>query len=154
MRAFRETVSIAGLLTAAWLVVAHWHTLPARVPIHFGVTGEPNGWGSPHTFVLFPLVALFTWALLSVIVLYPQTFNYPMKTSASGRERMAPMAEEMISWIKLETIWMFAGITWSAVRAARGEGVGMARTVVALGVTATIGTAILYGLRLQREVAR
>jgi len=49
-----------------------WDQLPARVASHFGATGQPNGWMSRETSVIFFLVLLafllttFTWALTRV----------------------------------------------------------------------------------------
>jgi hypothetical protein len=49
-----------------------WNELPARMASHFGVAGQPNGWMSRETLVIFSLVLLtfllaaFTWALTRV----------------------------------------------------------------------------------------
>jgi hypothetical protein len=49
-----------------------WNQLPARMASHFGVTGQPNGWMSRESLVIFSLglltflLATFTWALTRV----------------------------------------------------------------------------------------
>ncbi len=49
-----------------------WNQLPGRMASHFGATGQPNGWMSRETLVIFSLVLLtfllatFTWALTRV----------------------------------------------------------------------------------------
>ncbi len=52
-----------------WMV---WGQLPARIASHFGPTGQPNGWMTRETSVIFSLVlvasllAIFTWALTRI----------------------------------------------------------------------------------------
>src|SRR5882724_10195607 len=52
-----------------WMV---WNRLPASLASHFGAAGQPNGWMSRETSVIFSLVLLafllttFTWALTRV----------------------------------------------------------------------------------------
>ena len=49
-----------------------WNRLPASLASHFGAAGQPNGWMSRETSVIFSLVllafllAIFTWALTRV----------------------------------------------------------------------------------------
>jgi uncharacterized membrane protein YciS (DUF1049 family) len=49
-----------------------WNQLPARMASHFGTAGQPNGWMSRETLVIFSLalltflLATFTWALTRV----------------------------------------------------------------------------------------
>jgi hypothetical protein len=49
-----------------------WDRLPARVATHFSAVGEPNGWMSPETSLVFALalttslLLTFTWALTRV----------------------------------------------------------------------------------------
>ncbi|MGH9504360.1 MAG: DUF1648 domain-containing protein [Terriglobales bacterium] len=49
-----------------------WDRLPARMAIHFGAAGQPNGWMSRETALIFTLVLLFfllstfTWVLTRV----------------------------------------------------------------------------------------
>jgi hypothetical protein len=49
-----------------------WHELPARMASHFGAAGQPNGWMSRETLVIFFavlltfLLATFTWVLIRV----------------------------------------------------------------------------------------
>jgi uncharacterized membrane protein len=52
-----------------WMV---WDQLPARVASHFGAAGQPNGWMTRETSVIFSLalvaflLATFTWALTRI----------------------------------------------------------------------------------------
>ncbi len=49
-----------------------WNQLPARMASHFGAAGQPNGWMSRETLIIFSLVLLtsllatFTWTLTRI----------------------------------------------------------------------------------------
>ncbi len=71
---YRTMVALLWLalpLTAVqfWTV---WNKLPARMASHFGAAGQPNGWMSRESLVIFSLVLLtfllatFTWVLTRV----------------------------------------------------------------------------------------
>ena len=54
-----------GLVAAVFVMAAAaWPTTPDRVPLHFGLDGRPDGWGSRAAgLTLFPAVAVFLYLL-------------------------------------------------------------------------------------------
>lgn len=67
------------LLFITWLLHIGWTfrvipTLPARIPVHFGLSGEPDGWGGPATL----------WAMLTISVLLG---NFLLLLSGLGEVR-------------------------------------------------------------------
>jgi uncharacterized membrane protein len=57
----------AALLLAPFVVIATlWNKLPARLPIHWNLRGEVDGWASSKSFEIFllPLIAVAVVALL------------------------------------------------------------------------------------------
>ena len=60
----------AALLLAPFLAIAAlWNKLPARIPIHWNLRGEVDGWASSKSFEIFvlPLIAVAVVALLHVL---------------------------------------------------------------------------------------
>ena len=60
----------AALLLAPFLVIAAlWNKLPARIPIHWNLRGEVDGWASSKSIEIFvpPLIAVAVVALLHVL---------------------------------------------------------------------------------------
>ena len=60
----------AALLLAPFLLIAAlWNKLPARIPIHWNLRGEVDGWASSKSFEIFlpPLIAVTMVALLHVL---------------------------------------------------------------------------------------
>lgn len=70
----------SALVVAAAVVVSAvaYPRLPDRVPVHWGIRGEPDRWGSRFEgAVLFPLLMLGAWALLRVLPrVDPRAPNY------------------------------------------------------------------------------
>ena len=151
MRNLRETVGSLGLSIMVVLVVNACMTLPPRIPIHFDLTGKPNGWGSPHVLLWLPGIAITLWLFLTVIARFPQTFNYPVDVTPELRTRLAPLAADLIGWIKLEVIWTFVLTTWTTVRLARGaDGKNMLLAIVLASFAAIASTVGLYIARMRR----
>jgi uncharacterized membrane protein len=57
-----------------------WPRLPERVPVHWGLSGQPNGWGPAWmNAILLPAVACGTYALLLFLPLIdPSRRNYAL----------------------------------------------------------------------------
>lgn len=61
---------IAPLLVLVMLAatLAAWDSLPERVPTHWGISGEPDAWGSRSSLFILPLAALGILALLTLLL--------------------------------------------------------------------------------------
>ena len=60
---------IAPLLVAAmWaFALAVYPRLPDRIPTHWNLRGEADGWGGPGAAFLFPAIGTGTWLLMMVL---------------------------------------------------------------------------------------
>jgi uncharacterized membrane protein len=122
-----EGVALIGLGMEAW--ITYWaffgpERLPERIPIHFDGAGNPNGWGHPRTFLILPLVTLGLYLVITLVAQFPAALNYPVRVTAENRARLERLALEMVTWLKVELVWLFVGIQWFTIDAARsGRGV-------------------------------
>ena len=122
MRKFLEAIALIVLLanitfTADALVGPH--ALPARIPTHFAITGEPNAWGSPRMLLLLPLISLALYALMTLLSRKPASFNYPAPITAQNRGRLHRLAVDMLAWLKAEILTLFALIQFFLIRTVR-----------------------------------
>ena len=60
---------VTWVIVAATFFVARqaYPFLPARIPIHFGFRGEPDGWGSRKTIWLLPIISAVMVAFLTAL---------------------------------------------------------------------------------------
>ncbi len=56
---FDKAAAIAAILAIA-VTVALYPKLPARIPIHWGLTGKPDNWGPAYAIFLLPIGALIS----------------------------------------------------------------------------------------------
>ena len=67
----------------AALAIVAWFFLPARIPTHFGLAGNPDAWDAPSLFTWFSLVGVsFGIPCLIQLLMSPaarDTWNIPEK---------------------------------------------------------------------------
>ena len=122
MRKNLEAVCLGALAVMAWITYQAFHgpnSLPDRIPTHFDLAGNPNGWGSPRTLLLLPVVALGIYLIITVVALFPSAFNYPVRVTASNRARLEELALGMIAWLKVELLCFFTMLQWVIIQAVR-----------------------------------
>lgn len=114
-------IAIAGIVALFGTAIHAWFALPETIPIHFGVDGKANGWGSKNFLWLFPLLSLLMYGMLTVVSRYPQTFNYAVQITQENALRQYHIACSMLNWLKTEMIWLFAYIEWQIFYLANTE---------------------------------
>ena len=61
----KEWLSVLALLGTIVLSFYYFDLLPEKVPTHFNLHGEADGWGSKNTLIIpFPIIKLTTYLLL------------------------------------------------------------------------------------------
>jgi hypothetical protein len=122
MRKTLETIGIAALAFMFWITYSALYgadRLPDRIATHFNLRGQADGWGSPTILLLLPIIALASYAGLTIVARFPAVFNYPVRVTEENRGRLQAVALKMIAWIKVELACLFAWIEWAIVGAAR-----------------------------------
>jgi hypothetical protein len=138
MRTIREALAGLGLLCVCTSLPANWNYLPFRVPVHFGLNGHPDGFGSKSLLWVLPATAVVLYLTLTVVSRYPAYFNFPVPVTDRNRQTLRDLTVEMIGWLKAEVMCIFAWLTFAAISTAEGHsaGVGIAFAPVSLGVIA------------------
>lgn len=122
MRTPLKFAAFAALL-ATWALTAYTiygpHPLPARIPTHFDLAGNPNGWGTPAMLWLLPIIATVVVASMSLVAHFPQSFNYPLRVTPATRPRLQAISLDMIAWLQLEIAGLMLWIQFAIIQAAR-----------------------------------
>src|SRR5262245_3040031 len=79
--------------------------LPEKVPVHFGFTGEADGWGRRAMVWLLPAIGLLVYLGMTLFVMSPAP----------------PGVLLFLAILKIEMLAMFCYIEWGQVRVATGE---------------------------------
>ena len=163
-RALMWTLALGLAASAAWL----WPDVPARVPVHFGLDGEPDRWVGRSAWAWFglPLVALATAAGLDALTRWSlarpglPAVNLPNKGAilALPPERRAPVLARVGA--VLYAVGAACMVTFALVQAgvwAEAHGADGAPWTVAAVAVSAVGplAALVVGLvRVEAEVER
>ena len=155
----RKTLELAGILVLGvlvWITYAALHgpdRLPDRVPTHFDPAGNANAWGSPGGMIILPVIAGGVYLLMTVVACFPSAFNYPVRVTPLNLPRLQDITLNMIAWIKVEIVCLFAVLQWVFVQSARsGEGHLFPR-VLPVFLVLIFGTVALHFVALFRAAS-
>jgi uncharacterized membrane protein len=122
----RKTMEVVGLgLLAALYGITYSalngsDRLPDRIPTHFDISGQPNGWGSPSILWLLPAVATGVYLVMTILArIRFRRYNLPVPVTESNLPFIQQQTSTMIAWIKFEIICLFTYLQWSILQAAR-----------------------------------
>ena len=161
MRKSLEVFCLAALAWISWITYQAVYGpdhLPARIPTHFDMAGNPNGWGSPAGLLLLPIIALAIYVFMTVIALFPSTFHFSMPVTAENRPRLEALAIRVIALCKVEMLCLFLWIQHAIIEAARSPQQTFAATgylipVFVVVILGTVGWHVLAMYRAARPGA-
>jgi uncharacterized membrane protein len=117
---------VAAVLAAYsfFLIQTSLPHLPARIPTHFNLAGEPNGWGSPHMLWLLLAFQVLLAVLMFSIPFWGRRFpgTVSLGTRSLGdytpeqRERIWPLLDQMAGWMGVATSLFFVYIIRESIR--------------------------------------
>lgn len=127
-QAFLEIAALVGLVLSFLTLLRSLPALPASIPIHFGLSGKPDAWGDRQTLWLFPGLNVVLYLAVTITSQFPHTFNYPVAITPENAFKQYQIAFNLLLWLKLEIIWLFAFIEWKMIQVAVGasQGLGVA----------------------------
>jgi uncharacterized membrane protein len=147
MRRIPEILSAALLALLFLVTVPAFYgpeRLPARIPTHFNAAGQADGWGSPETLLLLPVIAAVLYLLMTWVARHPSAFNFPVRVTPRNRQRLEALALNMIAWLKTEVIGVFLSVEWGAIHAARHPEQVLSPLLMPIFLALVFATAIGY----------
>lgn len=121
----RRTLEAVGWLALGWMTWSTYEAvwgpqpLPERIPIHFDLAGNPNGWGSPKGLMILVVVGTVVYLMMGIVARYPGAFNYPVKVRPEFRGQAEGLTLDMIAWLRAELACLFCGLQVAVIDAAR-----------------------------------
>jgi uncharacterized membrane protein len=132
-----QVIAFLGVVTSGVLLAVRWPGLPDIVPRHFGVTGQPDAWGSKVSLLQLPIVTFVLYVLLTVLERFPNSFNYPWRITPENAQTQYRIARKLLISVKALMVWTFFFILWRTLEAALGVRGGLGPWFVPLIVGAT-----------------
>jgi uncharacterized membrane protein len=102
------------------VVIYYWGELPARIPIHFDLSGQPDDWGGRGWLIALPLLAAVAWGGLSLMLRIPHRYNYPWPITPENARQQYRLARAMIAGLAASIAVLLALMTVEMCRLALG----------------------------------
>jgi|SRR5579864_1744813 len=137
-----EIGGAAGLTVLIAMTVAHYRAVPDRVPVHFGLLGQPDAWAGRWALWIAVAIGALAFAGMTALNLALANGTLLGATSTAGVAAVLP------TFLIAEVIWLTAALQWSIIRTAVGAAHGLGIEVIAAiaGIAATaIGIAAIAG---------
>ena len=143
-------MAASGLLFHIVLIARAWASLPSTIPVHYGLSGQPDAWGGKIELLELPVVSVILYVGLTWLARYPHKLNYPWTINERNAEQLYRLAKSSVGAVKGLLVWLFTAISWQTIRVAMGQtgGIGGAFIPVILGITGI--TVLVYVLLASR----
>lgn len=157
-----KIVAAALALYSFFLIQTSLPNLPSRIPVHFNLAGQPDGWGSPNTFwILLGFQVLVCGVMLSMSSWgrrYPGSVHFGTRRlsdfTPEQRELVLPLLDQLGGWMSVITGLFFVFIIRESIGAAGSDHpqfhVGWAAALFVVGL---VGVSVYYVWLINR-VAR
>ncbi|MBN1478914.1 DUF1648 domain-containing protein [candidate division KSB1 bacterium] len=116
-----DYLSILMIVLLFVYTARHVAALPETIPVNFGMTGEPDKWGSRWFVWLLPVVALFVYVILLIPDKLPHYINYPVKITEENAQRQYLMARMFLKTLKLAITVVLLILQWYTIKLALGQ---------------------------------
>lgn len=113
-----EITALLGVFASLAIALYYWHRLPPSIPLHFGITGEPDLWGPKLTFWLIPGIGFISYLSLTITNFFPNTFNYPVPITPENLQNQYQIARQVLLWMKAEVMGILVWIEWGMIQVA------------------------------------
>lgn len=144
---------LTALIVLLTLALAFWgyETIRSDIPIHFGIDGLPDRYGSPSSIWMIPFIQGLLAGSVWYLSHFPHLFNYLEEITPDNAEHQYRMAQRLLRLVNFSVALIFLAIQMGTIRTALGiqEGLGPAFTPIFMSLL--MGPILYYVYRSQRR---
>ena len=119
-----KLMEIVGWIALAmlWaLLLSDYNKLPDTIPTHFSAEGKVDAFGNKNTILILPVIATIVFVGMTVLNLFPQIFNYPVKITEENAFKQYIKATRIIRYLKFIIVVIFGFIMFKTMQIAIGK---------------------------------
>lgn len=135
---------VLGLIVVIVLIYPH---LPAKIPSHFTISGEIDGWAEKQVLWIFTGIVCALYVGLTWLAKMPHRLNYPGKVTPENAPFQYALGRTMLRLIKLEILLMSAAIAVELISIAQSGVVHYGVYIAPVFVAAMLATALFFAYR-------
>lgn len=144
-----EGIAAAAVIAASAEIAMQWNALPARIPVHFGIHGEANGWGGRNSLLMLLGATVVMFVLLTIAETHQRLVNIPVRVN-----RDAPEAKRLIRSLAIAVKAVlsagFFRISHVTIAIALGERSAMGSVFLPVFLIAVFVPGVYYTVRLKK----
>jgi uncharacterized membrane protein len=133
-------IGVLGLIVLIGLPLFYFDNLPERIPIHFGINGQPDGFGDKGMIWLLPIIGVAMYFGFFWLNKFPHLFNYSQQISEENAERLYTINTRMIRTLNAIISCIFAYINYSIIQSALGKQNGLGAWFFPVFILLILGT--------------
>lgn len=145
----RPTLRDRKIILIGWLLIifnvilvfAFYFQLPEKIPTHFNLRGEANGFGNKSTLWILPIISALVYFFMSSVAtkMKPWKFNYPTRVTEKNAPKLYALSIQMMVWLNLGIALMFLAITGEIIlKAIQYEGLQLGWSFIPLVALITL----------------
>lgn len=103
MRGYRISIGLSTVITLGMLIAlaCYFPSLTEKIPIHYGLSGIADAWGSKSTLLWFVGIQVVMFLVFAILSRYPQIHNYPVKVTEENREELFKLSQTCLAHLSL-----------------------------------------------------
>ena len=141
-----------GILLLMFGTAAYYfNQLPERIPIHFNVKGDPDGYGSKNMIWALPILSTVMFLGMWKVSSIPHLYNYQGKITEENAEHQYRMASRMMRVLNLTIMIMFCYMVWISIRVALGNSGGLGSFFLIITLVGTGLIPLYFILQLSKN---
>lgn len=142
-----EVVSVLLLIVMWAVIIRFMRDLPETIPVHFGFTGEPDGYGSKSSLWALGIVGTVAVVVMLVCAYFPRSVNLPVRRE---NPRQMALSVRLVRILSVMIALLFIAIMLNSGREALGLPV-FVRYLPMVVVAVLLLTTIVYCVKIYQS---
>lgn len=142
-----DTISLMCVVLLIFATIGGIAYLPDRIPIHWNLAGEADGYGGKMTILLIPVMSVLFYIGFAYIVKRPHTFNYLQKLTPENYKEQYLNARKLLRIVHIISQIIFVIIVGFMLRGAFGEEQDIPSWFIIVMLFTMIVISIIYAYR-------
>jgi len=127
-----EAVSVIILLIIFFLPQYYYNDLPAKIPIHFNISGQPNNYAGKVLIWLLPFISLIFYLGFIILKRMPHILNYPAHSKLDKNKEQNKISIRILRYLLLVVLASFLYLVYGTINVAlqQWEGIGSMPVII------------------------
>ncbi len=113
-------IGLGHILFQVLFILLNLSDLPEQIPTHFNASGKADGYGSPSTLWMFPMLTFFISILLGVIASGSTFFTLKEPETEAAAEKIGALARKLLLYLSFIVSGIFSFATLHIISTAKG----------------------------------